>query len=132
MIVNLKNLIILIFSLIILFACTYTGVHDTKAGFSRYEILEFEVDYKTVYEIIDRKISQCFANKPDLSIDKKLYFAIKMGEFGVSDKDGFFLLIELIASEDINTKVGIFTTKSAWNKYRNRIEGWRDGSDTEC
>ncbi len=113
-------------------ACAASNVHYLKHGFSRYEVIDVEGDYITIYKLIEQKIQQCFGDSKTLTIEKNAYHAIKMGEFGLRDSNNYVLLIELIASKDDNTKIGVYTTRSAWFKYRHRIEGWRNGTDKAC
>ena len=123
--------LIILFSLL-LNACSYSSTPSLKLGLSHYEVVEVEGDYESIYFLIDRKIQQCFVDRRTLTFDKNIYRAIKMGEFGISDADGFILLIELIASENNNTMIGVYINHSDWLKYRYRIEGWLDGTDTGC
>ena len=122
----------IIFIVLLTVACTASNVHYLKHGFSRYEVFDVKGDYITIYKLIGKKMQQCFGGSKTLTIEKNAYHAIKMGEFSLRDHDNYVLLIELVASEDDNTKIGVYTTRSAWFKYRHRIKGWRNGTDTTC
>ena len=120
----MKHSCLIILLSLLLNACSYSGTHSLKMGLSHYEVIEVKGDYESIYFLIDRKIQQCFVDRRTLTFDKNIYRAIKMGEFGISDADGFILLIELIASEDNKTMIGVYIDYSQWLKYRHRIEGW--------
>jgi len=124
----------IIFVVLLTVACTASNVHYLKHGFSRYQVIDVEGDYITIYKLINQKIQQCFGDSKTLTIENNAYHAIKMGEFALRDRDddNYVLLIELIANEDDSTKIGVYTTRSAWFKYRHRIEGWQNGTDTAC